>query len=142
MPQVGNQARPIDQRLRILIAEDHPLIRKQVRSILGHYHDRFDLCGEAQDGAEAIAKAQDLKPDVVVLNLSMPVLNGLEAARKIKSDLPGAAIVILSSNTDKYFVAEAKKAGARGFVAKSRAAHALVEAIEAAVIGRDFVLVD
>ena len=144
MPRVGDQAvsNPIDQRLRILIAEDHPLIRKQLRSILEHNYDRFEVCGEAQDGVEAIAKAHKLKPDVVVLNVSMPVLNGLAAARKIKSELPGAAIVILSSNADKYFVAEAKKAGAHGFVAKSRAANALVEAIEAAVIGRDFVLVD
>jgi two-component system nitrate/nitrite response regulator NarL len=119
MPRVGVKAVPIpiDQRLRILTAEDRPLIRKQVRSILEHDYERFEVCGEAHDGAEAIAKAHALKPDVVVLNLSMPVLNGLEAAREIKSALPGAAIVILSSNADKYFVAEAKKAGARVFVA-------------------------
>lgn len=144
MPRAGSQAvpNPIDQRLRILIADDHPLIRKQVRLILEHGYGRFEVCGEAYDGADAIAKAHKLKPDVVVLNLSMPVLNGLEAARQIKSDVPGTAIIILSSNADKYFVAEAKKAGAHGFVAKSRAAHALVDAIEAAVIGGDFVLVD
>jgi len=144
MPQVISQAVPYPtvQRLRILIADDQPMIRKQVRLILERCHPRFDVCGEAYDGADAIAKAHQLKPDVVVLNVSMPVLNGLEAARKIKFEIPGTAIVILSSNADKYFVAEARKAGAHAFVAKSRAAEALVEAIEAAFMNQDFVLVD
>lgn len=82
------------------------------------------------DGVKAIEEAQRLKPDVVVLNVSMSILNGMHAARKIKTELPDTAIVILSSNADKHFAEEAKKIGARAYVAKTKAAEALVIAIE------------
>ena len=133
--------KPFDERFRILIADDHPVVRKQVRSIL-EGHLRFEVCGEAQDGAEAIEEAQRLKPDVVVLNVEMPVLNGFEAAREIKLKLPQSAIVILSLNADRQLVEEAKKIGARAYVAKTKAGGALIDAIQAAVTGSDFVLVD
>jgi DNA-binding NarL/FixJ family response regulator len=133
--------RNLDQRLRILIADDHPVVRRQVRSILER-HPRFEVCGEAQDGAKAIEEAQRSKPDVVVLNVEMPVLNGFDAAREIKTKLPESAIVILSLNADRHLVEEAKKIGARAYVAKTKAGEALVKAVEAAVIGGDFVLVD
>ena len=100
------------------------------------------MCGEAVDGAKAIEEAQRLKPDVVVLNVTMPVLNGFEAAREIKASLPETAIVILSGHADERFVEEAKKIGARAYVAKNKAGEALIKAIEAAVIGGDFVLFD
>jgi DNA-binding NarL/FixJ family response regulator len=74
---------------------------------------RKGVCGEAYDGAKAIEEAQRLKPDVVVLNVSMPILNGMDAARKIKAELPEIAVVILSSNAGAHFVEEAKKVGAR-----------------------------
>ena len=80
--------------------------------------------------------------DVVVLNVSMPILNGLAAGHKIKAEFPETAIVILSSNADKHFVEEAKKIGARAYVAKTKAAEALVIAIERAIINREFVLID
>ena len=92
----------LDRRVRILIADDYPAIRKSVRSTLED-NPRFEVCGEAEDGAEAIEKAERLKPDVVVLNVSMPVLNGFEAAREIKASLPEVAIVILSSNFRSAF---------------------------------------
>ena len=130
-----------DRRLRILIADDHPVIRKTVRQILDS-HPRFEVCGEAHDGAEAIDEAQRLKPDVVVLNITMPILDGLAAAREITAKLPESAIVILSSHADKQFIEQAKKSGARAYVAKSMAGEALVRAIEAAVIEGNFVLVD
>lgn len=130
-----------DRRLRILVADDHPIIRKSVRQILAS-HPRFDVCGEARDGAEAVEEAQRLKPDVVVLNITMPVLNGIAAAREIAAKVPEAAIVILSSHADKHFVEQARKSGARAYVAKTKAGEALVRAIEAAVIDGDFVLVE
>jgi DNA-binding NarL/FixJ family response regulator len=130
-----------DRRLRILVADDHPVIRKSVRQLL-ETHSRFEVCGEARDGAEAVDKAQRLKPDVVVLNITMPVLDGIAAAREITAKLPESAIVILSSHADKYFVEQAKKSGARAYVAKNKAGEALVRAIEAAVLECDFVLVD
>ena len=83
-----------------------------------------------------------MKPDVVVLNVAMPVLDGFEAAREIKTILPGTAIVILSQHVDWQFVEEAKKIGVRAYVAKSKAGKALVKAVEAAVTGEDFVLIE
>jgi two-component system response regulator NreC len=136
-----NTQRAHDRRLRVLLAEDHPIIRKSVRQILAA-HPRFEVCGEAENGAQAIEEAERLKPDVVVLNITMPVLDGIAAAREIKAKLPESAIVILSSHADKRFIAQAKKSGARAYVAKTKAGEALVTAIEAAVTGGDFVLVD
>jgi two-component system nitrate/nitrite response regulator NarL len=94
------------------------------------------------DGFKAIKESRKLKPDVVVLNVSMPVLNGFEAAREIKASLPESAIVILSSSADQCFIEEAKKIGARAYVAKTRAGEELVKEIDAAVTGGDFVLLD
>lgn len=130
-----------DGRVRILIADDHPVIRKTVRATLEE-QSRFEVCGEAADGAQAIHEAQRLKPDVVVLNVSMPVLNGFEAAQEIKAKLPESAIVILSSHADEHFVEEAKKIGARAYVAKTKLGEALVKAIQTAVLAGDFVLMD
>ena len=141
MSVADSQIEPRSRALRILIADDHPVIRKHVRRILER-QPHFKVCGEAPDGAKAIEDARRLKPDVVVLNVSMPILNGMDAARKIKTELPETAIVILSSNADKHFVEEAKSIGARAYVAKTKAAEGLVTAIEAAIIGGDFVLID
>lgn len=138
---MGTQARQHPQKIRILIADDHPVIRKIVRSTL-QAHPHFDVCGEAMNGAQAIEEAKKLRPDVVVLNITMPVLNGFEAAREIKTILPQSAIVILSSNADQRFIEEAKKIGVRAYVAKTKAGEALVKAVEAAVIGEDFVLIE
>lgn len=83
-----------------------------------------------------------MKPDVVVLNVTMPVLNGFEAAREIKEKLPESAIVILSSHTDQIFVEQAKQLGAHAYVSKTAVAKALVKAIEAAIAGGDFILME
>jgi two-component system response regulator NreC len=123
------------------VAEDHPIVRESVRRLLTS-HPCFEICGEAHDGAEAIDEAQRLKPDVVVMNITMPVKNGIEAAQEIKAKVPELAIVILSSHADRQFVELAKKSGARAYVAKSKAGQALLRAIEAAVTDGDFVLVD
>jgi DNA-binding NarL/FixJ family response regulator len=139
--RTGIQLKEIDRRVRILIADDHPVIRKTVRFTL-EQHPRFEVCGEAQDGFKAIEEAQKLKPDVVILNVTMPVLNGFEAAREIKTSLPETAIVILSSNTDQRFIEEAKKIGARAYVAKTELGKSLIKAIEAAVLGGDFIVMD
>ena len=104
-------------------------------------HPEFEVCGEAEDGAQAIEEAKKLKPDVVVLNVTMPVLDGFEAAREIRTSLPESAIVILSSHADQRFIEIARKIGVRAYVAKTKAGEALVKAIEAAVRGDDFVLI-
>jgi len=137
----ASNVQAMDRRLRILIAEDHPTVRAAVRSTLAQ-HARFEVCGEAADGARAIHEAHRLKPDVVVLNVSMPIVNGFGAAREIKASLPETVIIILSSSVDHRFVEEAKNIGARAYVAKTKAGESLVNAIEAAVKGGDFVLLD
>jgi two-component system response regulator NreC len=141
MSAAGSQLEPNIRGLRILIADDHPIVRKHVRRILEE-QPSFSVCGEAYDGVEAIEEAQRLKPDVVVLNVSMPILNGLDAGRKIKTVLPETAIVILSSHADRHFIEEAKKIGARAYVAKSKAAEALVTAIEGAITDGEFIVID
>jgi DNA-binding NarL/FixJ family response regulator len=136
-----SQTRQPGEKLRILIADDHAVIRRMVRSALqGQPH--FEVVAEVEDGSKAVEEAKKLKPDVVVLNITMPIMNGFEAARKIKAVVPQSAIVILSSNVDRQFIEEAKKVGARAYVAKTKAGEALIAAIEAAVKGGDFVLVE
>jgi two-component system, NarL family, nitrate/nitrite response regulator NarL len=127
----------IDRTVRILIADDQPIIRRVVRSTL-QQHPHFEICGEAVNGAEAIAEAKRLQPDVVVLNVSMPIMNGLEAAREIKKNLPESAIIILSQNADRHFIEEAKNLGVQAYVAKTKAGDSLVKAVERAVLGEDF----
>lgn len=132
-----NPAAPI----RILVTDDHDIVRRQVTNTLKS-QPGFEVVGEATNGLEGVQKAEQLAPDVVVLNVAMPIMNGFEAARKIRSKLPDVAIVVLSSNADKRFIEEAKKCGARAFVSKNSAGDALVEAIEAALRGDDFFVVE
>jgi DNA-binding NarL/FixJ family response regulator len=140
MAALGSPVTLDERPLRILVADDHPLIRKRVRAVLDDY-PRFVVCAEVGDGAEAVEQALRLKPDVVVLNITMPILSGLEAAREIRNKLPESAIVILSSHADKQFIEEAKKVGAQAYVAKTQIGEALIKAIADAVDSRDFVLV-
>lgn len=121
--------------VKILIADDHPLIRQIVSSTLKS-DPRFEVVGEAENGLEALDKAGALKPDVVVLDISMPVLDGFEAARRIHQRDPKVVIVILSTNKSQLFIDEARKIGARAYVPKSEAADTLAKAIDA-VIGND-----
>jgi DNA-binding NarL/FixJ family response regulator len=116
------------------------MIRKRVRTVL-EGHPRFDVCAEVADGAEAIEQAIRLKPDVVVLNITMPVLSGLEAAREIRVKVPECAIVMLSSHADEQFIEEAKRAGARAYVTKTKIGDALIEAIADSVESGDFIFV-
>jgi CheY-like chemotaxis protein len=125
--------------IRILIADDHDTVRQMVRSILTQ-HSAFDVIGEVEDGRTATVVAQKLKPDVVVLNVNMPVMNGLEAAREIRAQQPETVIVILSSNADRRVIEEARRIGCQGYVAKTDAANDLIKTIEAALDGNDFVL--
>jgi CheY-like chemotaxis protein len=124
MNEQPNPAR--DARIRVVVADDHPVIRRMVRSVL-QQHPHFEVCGEAQNGAEAIEEVKRVRPDAVVLNVTMPLVNGFQAAKEIKKHIPDTAIVILSTHVDKHFVAEARKNGARAYVAKSKIGQALVK---------------
>lgn len=114
--------------MRILVVDDHEFVRKGISSLLAE-DSSLTLCGEAVDGQDAIEKAQLLQPDIVVMDISMPRLNGLDATREIKRLVPNAQIVIVSQHENPEMVRQAAQAGARGYVAKSSVSSELVSAI-------------
>ena len=103
---------------RILIADDHAAVRRSVRSLL-ETHPQWELCGEASNGREAVEQALRLKPDVVLLDMSMPEVNGLEATRQILKEAPGTQILLLTMHESDELSEEARRAGAQGVVLKS-----------------------
>jgi len=124
--------------LRILIADDHEVVRKGLVALLQQQPD-WQVCGEAADGREAVDQAQRLKPDVVMLDIGMPSLNGLEATRQILKANPLARILILTLHDSDQVVREVLHAGARGFLLKSDAARDLVAAVEALCRNKTYV---
>ena len=115
---------------RILIADDHDLVRCGIRTSL-EGHPGWTVCGEARDGREAVALVTELKPDLVVLDVAMPMLNGMEAARQILKARPGTAILILTVYESDELIRQVLEAGARGFILKSDAGQNLLLAVEA-----------
>jgi len=124
--------------IRILIVDDHEVVRRGVRSLLTARSD-FEVCGEAVDGRDGVEKAKQLKPDVVVMDISMPNLNGLEATRLIHNASPDVGVLILSQHESSHTVQEALHAGALGYVAKSSIADQLQNAVVAVSRGEEFV---
>jgi NarL family two-component system response regulator LiaR len=124
----------MSRRVRILIVDDHDALRRAIRNLLESSRG-FEICGEAKDGLEALKQAADLKPDVVILNIVMPVMDGFEAARKIRALSPRSQIVILSSHTDERLLQEARDVGAVCYVPKSEAGRELLDAVKAAAGG-------
>jgi DNA-binding NarL/FixJ family response regulator len=118
--------------LRILIVDDHELVRRGLRSILVT-RPEWEICGEAADGSTAIEKARELKPDVVLLDITMPHVNGLDAARIIRRDVPRAKVIILSQYDESEMRARAFEVGAQGYISKSDAARQLLIAIESLI---------
>jgi DNA-binding NarL/FixJ family response regulator len=116
--------------IRILLADDHDIMRRGLRDILNTY-EGWEVCGEASNGRDAVRMAEELKPDVVVLDLSMPELNGIEACRAIKKTLANTEVLIYTLHETEQLIRKALAAGARGFVLKSDAEVKLVEAIDA-----------
>jgi DNA-binding NarL/FixJ family response regulator len=114
--------------VRVLLADDHPVFRQGLRALLER--EKFDVVGEASDGLEAIAAAERLQPQVVVIDLAMPSLNGIDAVREIVKRAPRAKAVLLTMHTEEYHVLEALRAGAKACVSKSQAAEHLLQAIK------------
>ncbi len=116
--------------IRILLVDDHELLRQGVRMLLEE-NPAFMVCGEAENGKEAVAKVLELKPDVVVMDISMPVMNGIDAVKLIRLQCSLTKIVMLTTHHHSLLAQEAMRAGANGFVHKSETADELRKAIMA-----------
>lgn len=131
MPQrdvVATEIMPV----RILIADDHEIFRRGLRSLL-ESHSAWEVCGEATDGQEAVDRARELNPDIVVLDITMPRLNGLEAAQLIRNEAPHSKMVILSQHEPSLMRQAALSAGASAYVTKSEVSRELMAAIESLI---------
>ena len=122
---------------RILLADDHTVVRKGLRLLL-ETQPGFSVIADAADGREAVALAEKLSPDVVVMDVAMPILNGIEAARQITARHPQAAVVFLSMHSDESYVLKALKAGARAYLLKDSAEYDLINAVKAVSEGKAF----
>ncbi len=125
------------RQIRILLADDHVVMRRGLRLLL-EGQDGFSVVGEASDGRQAVEQAEAVKPDVVVLDIAMPNLGGIEAAERIAAASPQTRIVILSMHSDEGYVLRALKAGVKGYLLKDSAEGDLVEAIKAVHQGKAF----
>jgi DNA-binding NarL/FixJ family response regulator len=121
---------------RLLIADDHELLLDGLRRLL---EADFDLIGAVGDGREAVAAYEQLRPDVMLLDIGMPGLNGIEAARQVKRTFPDARVIFVTMQTDRVYVEEAFRAGASGYVVKQAAAGELIEAIRTVLLGRRYI---
>jgi DNA-binding NarL/FixJ family response regulator len=121
--------------IRVLLADDHKIVRDGLRTLLEKHAD-IAVLGEAEDGREALQLARKLAPDVVVMDIAMPDLNGIEATRQILSENPGMKIVALSMHSDKRFVSEMLKAGASAYLLKDCAFEELIAAIRTIMKGK------
>lgn len=125
------------KKIRVLLADDHVLIRAGLRMVVDAQTD-LTVVGEAGDGREAVAMSESLKPDVVVMDIGMPTLNGIEAAHQVREKLPETQIVMLSMHADEGYVLRALKAGAKAYLLKDSAEPDLARAIRAAAEGKSF----
>src|SRR5271157_2712566 len=126
------------KRIRILLADDHAVVRQGFKMILSSQPD-MEIVGEAGNGREAVELAENLKPDVVVMDVAMPELNGIEATRRLAASVPHARVVALSMHKDNVYVREILRAGARGYLLKDSVAADLVSAIRAVAQGEGYI---
>lgn len=114
---------------KILIVDDHEAVRKSIRSLLS-LRSEWNICGEAGDGLEAVEKARQLLPNLVLMDISMPRMNGVEAARLIRGEMPGVEVIVISQNDPNLVSRQAADAGARGYISKSELGKRLLPAID------------
>jgi len=120
--------------IQILIADDHDVVRQGIHALVDE-HDGWNVCAEASTGREAVAKARALRPDLVILDVGMPEMNGLEAARQIHASVPKTKLLILTVHEIEHLAEDFVEAGARGYILKSDAGSLLVEAVDTLMKG-------
>ncbi len=127
----------IMKRITVLLAEDHQLVREGFRSLLEHEPD-IEVVGEAATGRQAVQRTRKLRPEVVVMDIAMPLLNGLEATRQIRKDFPGTKVLVLSAHGDDAYVEQVTELGASGFLVKQTSSQNLATAIREVQKGNTF----
>lgn len=125
------------EKMKVLLAEDHTVVRQGLRALLAAEED-IDIVGEAENGRQAVQMVKRLEPDVVVMDIAMPVLNGLEATRQISRATPNTKVLVLSSYNDDEYVQQVTEAGAAGYLVKQSAANDLIKAIREVYRGNAF----
>jgi DNA-binding NarL/FixJ family response regulator len=125
------------KQITVLLAEDHQIVREGFRALLEHERD-IEVVGEAETGRQAVQMTRKLRPTVVVMDIAMPLLNGLEATRQIRKDFPDTKVLILSAHNDDAYVEQVAALGAAGFLLKQTSSHALATAIREVEKGNTF----
>lgn len=125
------------KKIRILVADDHGIVRKGIVLQLAQ-SENFQLVGEAADGREAVSAAEALTPDVVIMDIAMPNLNGIDAAAQIVKRVPNVAIILLSMHSDESYLARGLAAGVRGYLVKDTADTEIIRAVESVAQGKPF----
>ena len=124
-------------KIRILVVDDHAVLRDGIRALLT-IHDDIEVVGEASEGKEALAKAEELMPDVVIMDIAMPGMDGLEATRRIRKKYPKMKVLVLTQHDNKEYILSVIKAGAAGYVPKRALGSELVSAIRSVKVGESF----
>jgi DNA-binding NarL/FixJ family response regulator len=125
------------KRIRIMLVDDHAVVRQGFKMILSAQND-MEIVGEAGNGREAVEQAEQLRPDIVVMDVAMPELNGIEATRRLAASMPHTRVIALSMHKDSVYVREILRAGARGYLLKDSGAGDLVSAIRAVASGESY----
>lgn len=125
------------RKIRVLLADDHTILREGIRHML-QYCDDIQIVGEAQDGAEAVQRVGELRPDIVVMDIAMPGLNGIEATRLIRERHPATQVLVLSQYDDRQYVVSLLKAGASGYIPKHALGADMIAALRAVARGEVF----
>ncbi len=123
--------------IRVLLVDDHAILREGLRALLSRCND-MEVVGEAQDGLQALVKVGQLRPDVVLMDIAMPGMNGIEVTRHVAKEYPGTSVLILSQHEDEHYVLPVLRAGARGYVLKQAVSEELVAAIRTVYGGAPF----
>jgi len=130
MSEAANNA---ERPIRLLLADDHRMLRESLRRAMED--NGFDVVGEAPDGAEAVRMAEELRPDVILMDVTMPVLDGVEATRQVRDRVPGTQVVILTMHADREVLVDAIRAGAAGYLVKDCSTEEVVDTVRKAAAG-------